>query len=1354
MKLQSLFLRTSLFASFALLFFGSPRVDAQSNAQSAAAFQAPAVPARITQAIDETQLVRLKGNVHPLARPEFDQGPVSDATPMKRMMLLLQRSPEQKTALQQFMAEQMSNESPNFHKWLTPQQFGAQYGPADSDIQTVTGWLASHGFTSIRVTPGRNVIEFSGNVGQVRNAFHTEIHKFLVEGEERQSNTSDPQIPAALTPVVAGIVSLHNFPSKSMRRVVGQFIRSRTTGETTPLFTTAGGNFAVGPADFAKIYNIPSSLTGAGGNIAIIGFSDIDVTDAHDFRALFNLPVNDPVVVNNGPDPGFNGEEGEADLDTQWSGAVAPNATIHYILSEGTLTSDPLFLGAEYVIDNNSDDVMSLSFGQCEASLSSGALSFLNNLWEQAAAQGITVTVSAGDNGTAGCDDFNTQATAALGIAVSGIASTPFNIAVGGTDFDDVGTQLSFWSSTNAAGTKESALGYIHEIPWNETCAATATPSSLTTCASPADPNFLNIVAGSGGPSAVYPRPTFQNGIIPNGILSSDAANHRYLPDVSLFASSGFAGISSNPTPLSRSFYVLCQADALQPGSAPSCASTGPFSFFGAGGTSVSAPSFAGIIALIGQSEATAGRSRRQGNANLVLYKLAQTAANSCNSSTQTLTPPSTCVFFNTTKNTNSVPCAGGSPNCSSATSGTNGVLVTASPAANTPAFNATAGSGSIPSYNLATGLGSVNVASLASQWPTALGSFKATTSTLLINNSATPGTITHGTAVSAKVTVAVVAPATGTPTGDVSVLAPATPTGSVGSGNNGGTLAGGTVTISGVILPGGTYNVTAHYPGDGTFSPSDSAGVPITVSKENSRLQYGIVTFDPVTGNITNTNATTVAYGSPYILRFDILNSTTSACQPPPLGTATAGCAFDATGTVTITDTGSPLTCSPLVPGCTSPFPVNSEGSGEDQPIQLTGGSHPLSATYSGDNSYNPVTTPVNDTVTVTPAVTATGVAPSPTSGVTTATPVTLTATISSQSNSVTGATGNVVFKDGTTTIGTVAAVPTSAGAVSGAGATATLTQTFSTTGTHSITAAYAGDQNYATSTSTAVNVMVSSPGSFTIGGSAATVTAGSNSTSTITVTPTGGFTGTVNVTCPAANLPPGVTCSPNPLAINVTGAAAVTGNLTVAVAAPSSTMSASVPPADRTRQWAALAPLTGAGKGWWGLSALTGFAAILLLLLPGRKRYRPALAFGLICVLSFTLGCSGGYGGGGGGTSATTTKISVTSTKVTSGTSVAFNVTVTSTGTRTPTGTVQLYDGTAILGTAGTLSSGSATINVSTLSVGTHAISAHYLADAYSTASQSGTLNIAITGPTTFAIMASPAASNGNAMVNLTIN
>ena len=1004
MKLQPSAVRNSLFILVVIVALAGVRASGQTKPDSSATSQSAAIPARITQAIDEARMVQLKGNVHPLARSEFDQGAVSNATPMKRMLLLLQRSPEQEAALQQLMAEQMSNESPNFHKWLTPDEFGRQFGPADADIQTVTRWLASHGFSGMKVSPGKNVIEFNGNVGQVRSAFHTEIHGFVVNGENRQANTSDPQIPEALTPVVAGIVSLHNFPMKSMRHTVGNFTRTADGRVISELTGSTNQFFAVGPADFAKIYNIPAALDGTGGNIAIIGLSSIDVQDTRDFRALFGLPANDPIVVLNGPDPGFGGEEGEAALDVQWSGAVAPKATIHYVLSEGTLTSDPIFLGAEYVIDNNSDDAMSLSFGQCEASLGNAANVFFNALWEQAAAQGITVTVAAGDPGSAGCDNFNTAKVATLGLAVSGIASTPFNISVGGTDFDDVGNQAAFWNQNPGANdpvTRLSAKGYIPEATWNDSCAATVTPTSLATCAGAL---ATNIVAASGGSSgtnagafAGYPKPPWQNGVTP-------ADGHRDIPDISLFASDG---------PKSQSFYVVCQADAASNPST-SCASSGSFSFLAVGGTSASAPAFAGVIALIGQSEATAGRSRRQGNANFVLYKLGQTATNSCDSSSRTdptVPAPAGCVFNDVTKGNISVPCAGGSPNCSSTTRGTNGVLVTVNGATKTPAFTTGA------RYDLATGLGTVNVANLAAAWPTALGTFNGTTTTLLINNSATPAVIPHGTAVTAKVTVAVVAPATGTPTGDVAVLGPS---GSIGINGfcSQCTLSGGTTTISGVILPGGTYNAKAHYAGDGTFAASDSAGVPVVVTKENSALQMGIVTFNINTGSIVSTNATSFSYGSPYILRMDILNhtGTTTNCQPLVTGGTATGCAFDATGTITLKDNGNPLDGGS--------FPVNSEGHAEDQPIQLGAGSHPLTADYSGDNSYN-ASVQIADNLTVTKATTTTGVASLP-SSITSGTMVTLTATISTQSNGV-APSGTVQFLNGATPIsGTVTLIPT----------------------------------------------------------------------------------------------------------------------------------------------------------------------------------------------------------------------------------------------------------------------------------------------------------------------------------------
>jgi hypothetical protein len=1026
MKLQSQIFRNSLFLLAAILALPVFRAAAQSKPQSATAAQTAGIPARITQAIDETQLQRLHGNVHPLARLEFDQGAVSDATPMSRMLLLLKRSPEQEVALQKLMDEQQSKDSPNFHQWLTPQQFGARFGPADADVQAVTDWLTRQGFQGIKVGAGRTTIEFSGNVSQVRNAFHTEIHRYLVNGEERQANVSDPQLPVALTPVVAGVVSLHNFPRKSMKHIVGAFTRT-ADGRVIPQFTTSGGSYVVGPADFAKIYNIPAALDGTGQHIAIVADSNINRQDVTDFRNLFSLPTNPPNVILNGPDPGLNKDEGEADLDVQVAGMVAPQAVIDLVVSEDTLTAAGIDLSALYIINNNIAPVMSESFGECESGLGTAGNNFFNTLWEQAAAQGITVMVASGDPGSAGCDDFIKAKVATHGLAVSGIASTPFNVAVGGTDFDDFTTQSTFWSPTNSLdGKRASALGYIPEIPWNTSCAATATSATLNTvCALASTDPLLNIVGGSGGPSgsnagtfAGYSKPSWQTG------LGVPADGKRDIPDVSLFASDG---------PQSKSFYPLCQADAIKPGSAPSCVpdSTGHFSFFGSGGTSASSPAFAGIMALINQSQANAGKPGRQGNANFVLYKIAQTATNSCNSSSRTdptVPAPAGCVFNDVTKGSNSVPCAGNSPNCSSQTANTNGVLVsTASPT--TPAWTTATG------YDLATGLGSVNVANLATQWPLAVGTFKATTTALTLSGVPSPVTITHGTPVTANVTVT--STSAGTPTGDVSLLAPTAVNGGMGDA----TLSGGTVAITGVILPGGTYNVNARYAGDTTFAASTSTpGVPVVVGKENSRLQYGIVTFAS-NGAITSTNATSVVYGSPYILRIEILNSSANACQPLVTGGTKTGCAFDATGTVTITDSVNGATSVPLDTGT---FVINSAGHAEDQPIQLAPGTHALSATYSGDISYNAIG-PIADTVTVTKAATATAVAAAPSTGVTTTTSVTLTAKVTTNSNGA-GPTGTVQFMSGSSALSSpVACTPTAATSTTAPFCTATLPTTLS---------------------------------------------------------------------------------------------------------------------------------------------------------------------------------------------------------------------------------------------------------------------------------------------------------------------
>jgi subtilase family serine protease len=361
--------------------------------------------ARITQAVDEKQLVRLKGNVHPLARARFDQGPVADAQPVDRMLLLLQRSSEQEAALRQLLEDQLTLNSPKHHAWLTPEEFGAKFGPADADIQAATSWLASKGFQGIKVGAGRTTIEFSGNARQVREAFHTELHHYLINGAQRFANAADPQIPAALAPVVAGVVSLHNFPRVAHSHTIGKFQRAKDGGAIQPLFSFSGCGSAtggqcngVGPADLAKIYNIPSGLDGTGQTIAVVGQSNINLADAQEYRAMFGLPVNDPVIILNGPDPGLQPDEAEADLDVQVSGGVAPKATIKFVVSQtpDTGATAGVDLSALYIIDNNLAAVLSESYGACESALGTTGNAFYNAMWEQAAAQGITALVSTG----------------------------------------------------------------------------------------------------------------------------------------------------------------------------------------------------------------------------------------------------------------------------------------------------------------------------------------------------------------------------------------------------------------------------------------------------------------------------------------------------------------------------------------------------------------------------------------------------------------------------------------------------------------------------------------------------------------------------------------------------------------------------------------------------------------------------------------------------------------------------------------------------------------------------------------------------------------------------------------------
>jgi hypothetical protein len=1199
-------------------------------------------------------LTTLRGNTHPLARPEYDQGAAPDSLPTERILLVLKRSPAQETALRKLLDEQQIKSSPNYHMWLTPEQFGEQFGPADADILAATSWLSSQGFQVNRVAAGRTVIEFSGTAGQVRQAFHTEIHKYVVNGEEHWANASDPQIPAALTPVVAGFASLNNFPKRARMRRLGTFSRSKATGEVRPLTTIpatcATGVtgpcyvFGVGPGDFATIYNITplwnAGIDGTGQTIAIVSDSNINIQDVADFRSMFGLPANNPQIILNGPDPGIvpaskGGDEDEADLDVQWTGAVAKGATIDFVVSEDTETTAGVDLSAVYIIDNNIASVMNSSYGDCEAADGAGGLAFYNTMWEQGAAQGITINIAAGDSGSAGCDDSSFETAAQYGLAVGGDATTPFNVTVGGTDFNQSSSLSTYWSQTNNSTTQASAKSYIPEMTWNDTCANTG---SLTGCASGVASDGSDLIAGSGGPSncaypesvtggvecsavgGIYgiPKPAWQSGTgVPNDQV-------RDTPDVSLFAGDGVNG----------SFYIFCEMDANTGtgSSTSSCDLNSPYlDFQGAGGTSASAQVFGGLMALVNQKT-----GQRQGNANYVLYPLAAKSGATC-ASTSVMAPnanSSACIFYDIQVGNNSVACDAGSPNCGNQTASGYGIEVYTGGSSPVPAWLTTAG------FDVATGLGTVNAANLVNKWSSV--SFTSSTTNLSI----TPTTITHGQ--SANFTVNVTPSSA---SGEVSL---------VGGPNNSNlgigyvSMTNGSVSSSTILLPGGTYGVTARYAGNGTYGASESSPVTVTVSPESSQTRVELATVD-CNGNVTY-GVTSITYGqnincsgvigSDYFLRVDVMNSSGSVCWNTSTGVPAYQCPA---GTVAVTENNQPIVDLGAPGTNTTPgtYTLNSQAFFDDFYVQLPGGSDSLAASYSPspappNNSYN--SSKGTAVITVAQAPTTISVTPSP-STTTSGQPVTLTATVNTTSLGVAPSGAVQFLNSGQPISGTVSYTPVNASSSGYASLTATLTTSFTSTAT--ITAQYVADLNYSASTSSPQTVTITSgtpnfsvnanPSSFNIS------SPGASGTTTVSITPINGFTGNVSLSCSVPSTMDG-SCGLASSTLTPT----TTTTLTVNTTAPSAVIGLFNCP-----RW--LAPLGGAI-----------LAACFLLLIPTKRR-RLKLAFGslfLVLLAAAFVACGGGSSSPpppSGGTPPGSYTVTVTGTGSSSGSNITSSVNVT---------------------------------------------------------------------------------------------
>jgi Pro-kumamolisin, activation domain/Bacterial Ig-like domain (group 3) len=883
----------------------------------------------ITQPIDDSQTVTLTGNVSPIATPEADGGTAPDLLELGRTILVLKSSSQQQASLKQLMNDQQNPKSASYHKWLKPEQFGAQFGVAPQDLEKITQWLQSFGFQVEPPMAGNSLVMFSGTHSQLKAAFHTEIHSFTINGQSYWANATDPQIPAALAPVVAGFSSLNSFPRNALHtapqliRREGSSWKPAAGSKLKAEFTTSSNGQtinAIGPYDLATMYNfLPlwnAGIDGTDQTIAIVSATDIDPADVDYFRSTFGLPGKKLNLIYYGANPGRNQSEPEADLDVEWAGAVAKNATIDLVIAPNTTTSNGIDAAAAYIINNNLASIMNVSYGQCELVLGTAGNQYFSQLWEQAAAQGITVMVAAGDAGSGACEQNRPYAKS--GLSVSGLASTPYNIAVGGTDlYSSFLSPNTYWNTTNDPTTLESALSYIPETPWNNSCAspevfsllqangvADATPEAL--CNDPNEqPNFLTTLGGSGGASNCttvnrasanecsggHPKPAWQSGI--PGIPGDGV---RDLPDVSLMAGNGLWG----------SFYVYCESDVTPTGS---CDVNNALE--GAGGTSFASPIFAGMMALVQQET-----SSQQGNVNYVLYKLAATqfgGRNAASCTSANVTTGNACLFYDVTDGSNAVPCLAGSTSCT--------------PAVSTDQYGILPGYDAAPGYDLATGLGSVNAYNLVEQWESAASTFLPSTTTIAASGSASAP---YGSSISVAVTVAAAPPSSGTPSGDVGIT-----TNSTLPSNNSvaeATLSNGQATIAATQLLAGTYQLFARYAGDATFSPSQSNGLSVTITPA------------AISGASLTASRSTVEPGQSVTVTF-LIPGVNGGVNP--------------TGTATITDatTGAVLSSGPVNQGPSSSGTPSSSAYVTLSAAQLQSGVNSITASYSGDSNYGPAT-------------------------------------------------------------------------------------------------------------------------------------------------------------------------------------------------------------------------------------------------------------------------------------------------------------------------------------------------------------------------------------------------------------
>jgi subtilase family serine protease len=965
---------------------------------------------RIVDKINESQLTTLKGDTHPYANAKNDRGRVSPDLPMTDLILVLSRSPQQQAAFEKFVASQYDSSSPNFHQWLTPQQVGENFGPSESDVASISNWLTGHGFTVNEVPSDHMSIRFSGKASQVESAFHTEMHNLEVKGVAHIGNMSDPQIPAALAPAVTGVKALHNFFPRPLHHMgsavsrdaaTGKWKRNASTSGARPLFginvPASGGNEAylvedLAPYDFATIYNVlplwSAGTDGTGQTIAIAGTSSINPADVSNFRNEFGLPTtnsyNTPILQSGNSQPLTMctttsstayctiDDLIENSLDVEWSGAIAKNAQIILVASsQASLSDDTLYDSESYIVHSNPliAHIMNVSYGECELFNGTAGNVEYYNLWQSAYAEGIAVFVAAGDSGSASCDDgmdaqYGVPWVAEYGLSVSGLASTPYNVAVGGTDFNwcplltiwngGVCTPAPYWNSTNtsvSAG-QSSAKGYISELPWNDTCTSPLALGFLGAFASSkygvsginnaeeacnfvADYAFgfrddidqidqgllyiVDTVGGSGGASGCvvndgsnvsscvssttstgatinpdtnaaqasiplvndgWPKPIWQTGV--SGIPSDGV---RDIPDVSFFASDGY---------LSSSAYLICVSEGTY-----SCTynSNSEPTAQEVGGTSVATPAMAGVMALINQKTGSI-----QGNPNAELYKLASKQTYS-NCSAETATTSNGCYFNDIDQGTNAMACDYGAygniaPNCPKPVDSVSGVHGGSDQVGILPGYSAGTG------YDLATGLGSLNVANVVNNFA-GIGNHPATVTV-------TPQNLSINVDQALTVTVTVASGFSGgpVPTGTITLSASGV------SGTWTGTIAASgscTAASCAIIIPVNSLNagvgivLTATYSGDSTYATESNTATVTVIQEPTFTLSATAVTIaspGATSANTSTVRATAVA-GYTGTVTFTCTasasNPSNQAGDAPVCTPSTSPVAMGGTATITI---------------------------------------------------------------------------------------------------------------------------------------------------------------------------------------------------------------------------------------------------------------------------------------------------------------------------------------------------------------------------------------------------------------------------------------------------------------------